>query len=415
MGGYCVAQTSLAHTYGNVTCFITEYIKTLFPRDYFNTVHIASTIAYKQFDIFKNSKKEFIKKRKPMLIIRPRIEINDSDTFLYNTYLTTRMTDNYMDHDMGNLLPFLYDSETGNQMRFLMNRLKMYFDVTIVVETQMEQLNQVHFFKNRVRQDMPFFIRTSLESYIPRDLMKMIADDNNIPMYDEDGNVGPFLEYLNGISDYPISYKMKNASGNDEFFRFYPANIDTMFTGLSIDDGSKKGMIADAHTINFTVSAEFNSAGLYYYFSKKNDFIDHEIYSLEDRKSGQIIPYFTVSNLYTGKLDDGWNLYSAPIFMVDPHKVPDELNLKDVLNNSMVSAIEYHKLNHMPLGMFMKVILMKNNHRLVEEVDFKVDFKDYILYTYDCDPDATYRLIIHVNTLYVNDLVDDILKLSEEK
>ena len=66
---------------------------------------------------------------------------------------------------------------------------------------------------------------------------------------------------------------MKNASGNDEFFRFYPANIDTMFTGLSIDDGSKKGMIADAHKINFTVSAEFNSAGLYYYFSKKNDFI----------------------------------------------------------------------------------------------------------------------------------------------
>ena len=50
--GYCVAQTSLAHTYGNVTCFITQYLKNLFPENYFKTVHISSTIAYKQFSGF---------------------------------------------------------------------------------------------------------------------------------------------------------------------------------------------------------------------------------------------------------------------------------------------------------------------------------------------------------------------------
>lgn len=415
MGGYCVAQTSLAHTYGNVTCFITEYIKTLFPKNYFKTVHIASAIAYKQFDLFKNSKKEFIKKRKPMLIIRPRIELNDTDTFLYNTYLTTRMSDNYMDTSFTNLLPFLYDSRTGNSMKFLLNRLKMYFDVTIITETQIEQLNQVHFFKNRVRQDIPFFLHTSLESYIPRELMEMIADDNGVPLYDENGSPRKFLEYLNGISEYPISYKMKNSTGNDEFFRFYPANIDTMFSGLSIDEGNKKGMIHDAFTITFTVSTEFNSAGLYYYFSEDKDFIRHDIYAIEEKQSGQIVPYFTVSNLYTEKIDDGWNLYTAPIYMVDPTAVPDELDLKEVFNNSMINAIEYHKEHAMPISMFLKPIIMKNNTKLEEYVDYEMDYDKYILYTHDCDPDATYRLIIHVNTLYVNELVGNIIDISTER
>ena len=150
--GYCIAQTSLAHTYGNVTCFITEYIKSLFPKDYFNTVNISSSIAYKHFNIFQNTNKEFIRKKKPMLIIRPRVEINDSDVFLYNTFLTTRITDNYMDRDFTNLQDFIYDNERGNSMKFLLNRLKMYFDVTIIVETQIEQLNQAHFFKNRIRK-----------------------------------------------------------------------------------------------------------------------------------------------------------------------------------------------------------------------------------------------------------------------
>ena len=93
MSEYTVSQTSLAHTYGNVTCQIVDYLKNMFPSGYFKTVHVSSSIAYRQFNVFQNSNKEFLKKSKPMLIVRPRIEINDSDTFLYNTFLTTRMTD----------------------------------------------------------------------------------------------------------------------------------------------------------------------------------------------------------------------------------------------------------------------------------------------------------------------------------
>jgi len=241
--GYCIAQTSLAHTYGNVTAFILEYVKGLFPKNYFSTVTVSSKIAFKEFDILKNTNSNVFKKTKPMLIIKPRVEIESNDNFLSGTYLTARVDDNYRDVDFSNLQSFIYDKSRGAEMKFLLNRIRMVFDVVIITETQIEQLNQAFYFKNAVRQDIPFFLSTSLESYIPREMMELMGNDVGIPVYDENGSVKKFLDYINTNSIYPVSYKMKNSSGHDEFFRFYPANIDTTITNLSIDDGSKKGLI----------------------------------------------------------------------------------------------------------------------------------------------------------------------------
>lgn len=410
---YSVAQTSLAHTYGNVTCQIVEYLKSMFPTNYFSTVHISSTIAYRQFNIFQNSNKEFLKKRKPMLIVRPRIEINDQDVFLYNTYLTRRLTDNYMDTSFTNLQPFIYDAENGNCMKFLLNRLKILFDVTIVTETQIEQLNISHFFKNRVRQDAPFFIQTSLESYIPRELMRLIAEDIGKPLYDENGSIKPFLDYLNSVSIYPITYKMKNSSGNDEFFRHYPVNIDTTIMGLAIDDGSKKGFVSDMFTTTFTVSTEFNAAGLYYYFAANPERIanvDMNIMVEDDKK---IIPLFTISSLEVSKPEEGWNVYCAPMYVV--MSKPDITDISGLINNSLKACIDYHKTHGINYNIFMSYKVIKDNVELTEGIDYKFDIDKFELITYNCNPNSTYRFIMYVNTLYINDLINDILNLSEEK
>ena len=413
MEGYTVSQASLAHTYGNVTCQIVDYLKNMFPDGYFKTVHVSSTIAYRQFNIFQNSNKEFLRKGKPMLIVRPRIEINDSEVFLYNTFMTTRMTDNYMDTSFTNLQPFIYDNERGNCMKFLMNRLKMLFDVTIVNETQIEQLNIAHFFKNRVRQEAPFFIQTSLENYIPRELMRVMSEDVGISMYDENGSIAKFLEYVNGVSMYPITYKMKNSTGNDEFFRHYPVNIDTIIQGLSIDEGSKKGFVSDAFTTSFTVSTEFNSAGLYYYFASNPELLDKFTMNMEEENSNKIIPLFTINNLDEKRPADGWNVYCAPVYKISSK--PDITDFSTLINNSMKAAIKYHKDHSIPLSVFLKYRVLQDNKDINEGTDYTVDLDKFILTTYSCNPNSTYRFIMYVNTLYINELINDILELSEEK
>lgn len=416
---YAIAHASLAHTYGNMTCFITEYIRSLFPKDYFKTVHISSTIAYRQFNIFQNTKKEFIRKTKPMLIIRPRVEINDSDTFLYNTYLTTRITDNYMDTSFTNLQDFISDNEHGVHIKFLLNRLKMFFDVTIVSETQIAQLNVAHFLKNRIRQDKPFFLQTSLENYVPREIFEEMSKVVGIPLYGEDGSIKNFLDYLNGVSMYPISYKMKNATANDEFFRFYPVNIDTTFQGLAIDDGSKRGMVDNMFTTTFTVSTEFNSAGLYYYFSKDTALHDYD-FSLANGHgdSLKLIPIFTVDNLYARKYAEGWNLYMSPIYKIDPESLEakqDILDFSEFINNSIQSVLDYHKKHGLSLDLFLKVFVTRDSELLKPMEDYDINFDTKTLITKKLNPDSTYRLIVHVNTAYVNELVTDIYDLDAEK
>ena len=416
---YAIAHASLAHTYGNITCFITEYVKSLFPKDYFKTVHISSTIAYREFNIFQNTKKEFIRKNKPMLIIRPRVELNDTDTFLYNTFMTTRMTDNYMDTCFTNLQPFVCDVKNGLHVKFLLNRLKMYFDVTIVNSTQISQLNTAHFLKNRVRQDKPFFLQTSLENYVPREIFQEISKTVGIPMYDSNGSVRNFLEYLNGVSMYPISYKMKNATGNDEFFRFYPVNIDTMFQGLSIDDGNKRGMVDDAYTTTFTISTEFNAAGLYYYFTEEMLSSGHDVFmSHGEDDSQKLIPIYTIDNLYANKYDDGWNLYASPIYKIDIDSFNvgyDLLDFSPFINNSLQSALDYHEKHGISLDIFLKVFVTRDSELLEPIKDYDIDFKTMTLTTKKLNADSTYRLIMHVNTNYINQLVTDVYNLDVEK
>lgn len=414
--GVCEAQTSLAHTYGNITCFMVDHIRRMFPKDFFKTVHVSSTIAYKQFAIFHNTKKELIMKGKPMLIVRPRVELNDDSVFMHGTLATTR--DDYFQYPSGtNLAPFVYDRMKGISIRYLPNRLKMYFDVTIVTETIMQQMNQAHFLKNRIRWEQPYILQTNLESYIPRDLLELMGRDSGIPLYDKDGSVRDFLNYMNGISKYPITYKIKNSSGNDEFFRYYPANVETFFTGLSIDDGSKRNMVADRATINFTVSAEFWSTGLYYYFTQTPHIIDDVsvIFSTDSGKS--LIPLYTMENLYVPNLREGWNLLDAPMYQVDSEEegYVDEMDISTIFNRSIQECIKYHIRHGMPLSLFLQIEVSKDGRVMKPDVEYVIDLNKMMLYTKNCKMSSTYRIVVQVNTFYINTLSADIYNANEEK
>ena len=134
---YSMAAASMAHTYGNVTCIINQWLLSLFPKEYFKTNYINSTIAYRDFATFNNNRKQFIKKQKPMLLVRPRIEIDVLDELPLNqTYFCNRIYDIMNeDIDTGNLQNFFYDKENNRQMQFLLNHLRIEpFTPTILKE-----------------------------------------------------------------------------------------------------------------------------------------------------------------------------------------------------------------------------------------------------------------------------------------
>jgi len=404
-----VAHMSLAHTFGNMTAFITEYIKKLFPKNYFNTVNVSSTAAFRYFNIFDNTNKEFIKRRKPMLIVRPRIESND-DAFLAGTLLTSRITDNYIDLDYGNLQPFFEDRDNNTHIKFLMNRVRMNFDCTIIVEQQMEQINQYFYLKNVIRHEHPFYINTFLESNIHRNLIKGVACVAGIDRDD----IKSILDYFNKCSLYPLTYKMKNSTGNDEFFRYYPATVDAMFTGLSMDDGSKRGFVADSYAINFTVTTEFNTSGLYYFFTERKDIIEQIEFDIEN--DNKIIPIFTINNLYNlVEPPAGWELYIAPLFKVSTNRTPDTLDVSHLINDGIKNCIKYYLKQGISMDSLIKVFVFKDNDVLDNETDYSFDYENLILTVNKTNTVSTYRMLMYINLFLINDLIARIHKIDEEK
>ena len=409
---YAVAPMSLAHTFGNMTAFVTEYIKGMFPKDYFKTVNIASSIAYRDFSVFESRNKNFIKKNKPMLIVRPRIDIMNNDVFLNGTLLTTRITDNFYDRDFGNLQPFIEDNKKGIYVKYLLNRIKMYFDITFIFETQIEQLNQAMYLKNRVRHEIPFVIQTHLENNVPKEIMQGVAKDAGIDIND----TKTFLDYVNKHSHYPVTYKLKNSTGNDEYFRYYPAYIDAIFTGFNVEDGSKKGFVDDAYPINITLETEFFTSGIYFFFTKNPETISEFSLSISAEDGKTIIPIYTSPVVSNIEPPEGWELYANTLYKVESSSQPDHLDFSPLINKSLKSAIDHHLKNSIPLNPLIKIFVYKDSELLdINNGDFEVDYSKLTLITNRVNTTSTYRLLIYVNIYYINTLISNILRVNEEK
>jgi hypothetical protein len=409
---YAVAPMSLAHTFGNMTAFVTEYIKGMFPKDYFKTVNIASSIAYRHFSVFDSRNKNFIKKNKPMLIVRPRVDIMNNDVFLNGTLLTTRITDNFYDRDFGNLQPFIEDNKRGIYVKYLANRIKMYFDITFIFETQIEQLNQAMYLKNRVRHEIPFVIQTHLENNVPREIMQGVAKDAGIDIND----TKTFLDYVNKHSYYPVTYKLKNSTGLDEYFRYYPAYIDAIFTGFTIEDGSKKGFVDDAYPMSITLETEFFTSGIYFFFTKNPETITDFSLSISTEDGQSIIPIYTMPAVSNIEPPEGWELYANTLYKVETSAQPDHLDFSSLINKSLKSAIDYHLKNSIPLNPLIKIFVYKDSELLdINKGDFEVDYSTLTLITNKVNTTSTYRLLIYVNIYYINNLISNILRINEEK
>ena len=422
---FAYSSVSSAHTYGNVIAVVANYIKSLFPDNYFKTVQIATKIAYKEFDFRKNSKKEFRMKEKPMLIIRPRIVSDASNLFANNTFKTTRFTDNLLRGNLGDMMSFIDDNDKGIHIKYLLNRMGIEFEVTIICETIMEQINLMTYFNNRVRQDKIFDLSTALESQIPRKIIDLLSNDLGIPVYDENQSTKRFLDYMNSHSGYPVTYKLKNSTKNDEFFRYYNTKIMTTFEGLNIDDGNKKGFVTDTATMTFNCKCEFWGTGLYYYFTQKviND-IDDDLKPKDP--SGTVIPLFTIDlSLKDPGLPESYQLYNTAIFKTDEEmdgEESDVIDISPIMDEDLLDLIKYCQFSGTSIDPYVAIYVSKDKNFIKLEDEFSYDIMKNEVTIFNPDSSVTYRIFIYKNNLLVNELIKktmnerewDINKISED-
>lgn len=411
---FSIASTSSSTTYGNISCVVREYILSKFPYDFFKYTNISSEIAYRNLyrQFGGNNNRNEIKKRiKPYLIIKPTYQVNDSDAFLNNIPLTKNYDNIEYGIDKRHLFPILKDPEKEFNLKFKMNRDRIEFDVTIALSTLHQQLDLYKFMVNQMVWERSFIHKASLEAMLPHSMVNYIGKITDLDITNESQNMLPILlQYLNSRSNYPITYKMKNASGRDEFFMYY--NHDTIMTlyDLSIDEGTMKNMMSDTFNINFRISIEFNLPGLF--ILEGDTSIQNTVQfdlNVYDPYSGtsEFIPIYTIENIhnrYPSYLN-GFRLYTSSIFNIDDKlgKIKDTLDISSLFENTTINIIRENSKLNVPISTFIKTIILKDNIELVEGTDFNVDWNSLNIDIFKLEKTSTYRLIIYINNLKLND------------
>ena len=406
-------NSSVTHTFGNVTCFALDYIMKYFSEEFFKVVHVSTKLAYRQLDILRK-KGDFWKLHKPILILRPRIEMDDSSKYFYGSAMMNRMTNVRSPMEFTNIVNLVDAKYKGLELNFMWNRMKIYYDTVMIFDTYNEQLNIANYLMNMMVPDTPLLVKTSLESYVPRNMVYTMADFLGI---DRD-NTAEILQFLNTYGKTPFTYKFKDGSGNNEFFSLYQTNIEVIPSELSIDDGSQRGMITDAFTLSFTLSCEFNAMGCYYLFLRDNDDRLRACPHTDISKNGEIIPLFTIPLFMDIDLEPGWKIETAPSFFVESNKTIDTVNLREVLSDNMMSLLTFIESMNLDRKTFMKFRVFKDRTELQETMGFSVDLTDLnkpTLRVFDCNPKVTYRLFVLVNSAYINSISAEIAEFNKEK
>ena len=402
---YISILTSSSHNYGNVLAFMENYILDLFPKNMFNTIHVNSKLAHKQI---RGVSHEFVKKNTPMIVFRPRVADYDEDRFLKGTQLLERMNNVTPYYGEGTLFDFFEDQQNDIMIKYHLNRVVMYIDVSLVFSTMMHQLDYYSYIYNRVPIEHPFFVETCLENFIPQDMLDIVSKCCGIPIYDEHGSTKEFISYMNGKSKDPITYKLQGSTNSREFYRYYQTPVQITFQDLQKDDGDRVGSVADRYGISFTARVEFNTSGFYYLFNKNIYDIQLPQHIPDD---GTLVPIFTdVFKREDLQLKHGWDLYNRGTCRLDD--VNDTIDFDQMLNESIRAVMDYHDKNGLIYDNFIDIRVRKQGKPLASGVGYKIDWKTRKITFINQDTYSTYTVFLCINIEYINDLVKTIYNLK---
>lgn len=414
-----VTNSSIAHTVGNVTTLMTEFLKSLFPDNYFRHVHVNTRMAYREQKREENSDYEFIKKNKPILVIRPRVDLYNEDIAFSHSLLIENQYGWDIKNGYGNFQPFFVDKQNGIRINYLMSRIRVAFDCTIMLDTEFEQINQYYYLLNRFVPDRVNRMHTALEVYIPPSIMELVSVYSGVPIIDPDtGLVKPFLDYVMSHANKYVTLKERTSSSTKDFFLYYPLNIDYVFTDFSKEDPAKKNWVSYSCNINFSVTCEFNTISIFNFLtSNMEKIIGSDVQLKPEHGDGiNIIPYFTIGNLFDKTtLDNGFEMFYTQAFETDVTKAdkPDTLELKELLERTNIKEIlEWHKKQGVSNTVFLQFIIMRNNEKLKLDEDYTIDWDNFSITVLKSDPDKTYRLAIFLNNLYVNEFMENFNEMT---
>lgn len=420
-----LANADISHTIGNVSFIMLEYIRDLFPENFFNYTHLGTRMAYKEFmQEEAQIRAGLIKKTRPILVFRPRPVMFDDDIFLARTPWMWPIIGTSNNPDRSEYIRCFRDNENDITLSYKLNRMRVQCMVTMMFDTEIQQENIYFQLRNRFEPDRPYWLKTATEILIPYGIMDTISKLANVPMFDpESGSPRNFLNYLMSSGNKYFTYKNNSGKRRDDFFLYYPEILEYVFSDFNIDEPNKKGQTVDGANLSFTFTTEFNTIGMFQLSTEKDNEVlkANEIVKMDMNTGTSFIPMFTVNHLFRSIDKDGFKLFFTNIFNSNPdvpREQPDILDLKPVFKDSALKEIlKYYDDNGLPYETLFNFIITQNNHVLNGDkkkppIDYEIDLKNERILLWNKSKTATYRLLIYLNNLKIMEIMNSMNDLE---
>lgn len=397
----CQSGTDMMHSLGNATAVVLQFVLDLFPSDTFATALPSTEIPSRQL---RHTPKQIRTQPYPICIVRPRPSLSGLDNRLAAGSFATTLwnTTSNRFQNRSEMPELFFDKQKKIMWRGKINRTVVYLDFVLAFQSYAEQTNWASYLINKLPTDGGFFdIDTALEMAIPDGFLEETARYAGIPVKDKDGDVSRFMDYLNMNSVFPVSYRFSSGRHTDAFYSHYMTSMLCNIGDFDYSNGTKSSNLVDSdYPISFTIRCEFNTIGMYDLCVPNPG----PFRRLEPRKSSIAIPIFSdVWNEKDFPLAYGWKIQARPIIKMDDNE--KEVYIGSTFGHTINEMIDYHLKHHMDVGLFLSVKL-RENKCLIDD-GYWVDWKRRTLVFDTINYAHTYRLIIAVNRLYIQNMLKE--------
>ncbi|ALN97688.1 hypothetical protein Bp8pS_009 [Bacillus phage vB_BpuM-BpSp] len=386
----CKASSSISSLIGNATGYARSFLQEVFPPNFFKDTYIIDSLNEVRLEDDK-----IIKLSKPLLVIDTQYTAEDSFMELLPKWHTTQYFTFKKPHKQYNGV--LYDEKNNIYIYSIPDRIKMDFNVKIVLQTKLSALNVLHYIRQNFEVGGRFYLNdVRLQTRIPKLYTTYIAQRLNLNLKNQvDRN--KLEEYLFDNSYNGISESIDTASGTSKYYYNYKTNILTHFPDIPTVEVNTEGLVIKDSTVEFNFSFDFWSHSNFV-MEIKDDVPDIPL-DLED--DGKMKYEFQVPTHFIREQIDNMHLLKYKGYEPDINTEIDYLQFERLLDPEIREVLEEAIKAKLNLKELFNVKVLLDNKEL-DEGFFEVDWKNTTLKTKDPLKNVMYTIIIYGNLKRLN-------------
>lgn len=395
---------SKVHVYSLGVEYMRDWFLSKFEDNFFKTVYINGKYIFDDYRRFNRT--QLVKVEKPAVSIIPNVEYD------YNREM--------VDLNLGGLdvltrrsrfrqTTIIQDYDNNFFLQMHMELVKINFTFRVRVGSRAKQLDLYNFMKFAFRVGATQKSQVSYDFHLPYEMMLNMAKHNGFEieyppedkkdrLYPRIKNVPKFLSYLNSHSMFPISYKLRTANGNCEFFMRVPdqythiSNLDP----LSLDDGEREGQLDNNFHIEMNCQLLIPAPQEYFFYS--SEALDNK-FKLQNDIAG-LYRFRPLSP--PDKDPHGWRQYISTEYQDDSKHV-ESIELAELLEGTdLERAMNATREMGISPAIFVNIILY--NAQYEQRID--IDWENMIIYPVLQDLKMVYsQITIYVDLEYMNNQI----------